>query len=63
MRRLVVGREARFRWQSELPLQQREVLVQAFLNDRREAPQPPSPSNPLFGSGCVHGNWPAKQLY
>jgi polyisoprenyl-teichoic acid--peptidoglycan teichoic acid transferase len=39
------------------------LLVEAFLQDRREAPQPPSPSNPLFGSGCVHGNWPAKQLY
>ena len=39
------------------------LLVQAFLNDRREAPQPPSPSNPLFGSGCVHGTWPPSQLY
>jgi LCP family protein required for cell wall assembly len=37
-------------------------LVRAFLNDKREAPQPPLKGS-LFGSGCVHGTWPANQLY
>jgi len=37
-------------------------LVRAFLNDKREAPQPPVKGS-LYGSGCVHGTWPASQLY
>ena len=41
---------------------QESFYVIGFLNNRKEAPQPPVKGS-LYGSGCVHGSWPANQLY